>query len=279
MRKPFRVLALTVFLATLTCLSSWGADPLVFGVHPFKKPAELILMFKPLTDHLSKELGTEVQLLIGKNYEEVIQGYETDKIDFGFMGPSTFAMEAEKGSVKPLARIVVKGKGSFQGVIITKQDSPIKTVADLKGQAFAFGDPESTLSHYVPHYMLMQEGIYLKDLSKHAFVGNHDNVALNVLQGNFAAGGVKPETADQYLERGLKVLATSEPIPEHLFVASSRMDAEMFQRVKKALLQADLELIKPVNKGLTGLEEAGAEDYAGLRKIMVEVDSKDPARQ
>lgn len=272
-----RILALTMVATMMLGAVAWAADSLVFAVHPFKKPAELVKMFKPLTDYLAAELGTEVQLVIGKNYEEVMQGYETGKINLGFMGPSLFALEGGKGMVKPLARIVVNGKGSFQGVIVTRQDSQIKSLADLKGQGFAFGDAESTLSHYVPHYMLMQQGVYLKDLSKYAFIGNHDNVALNVLQGNFAAGGLKPETASQYMDRGLKVLATSEPVPEHVFVASSKLDQKSFQRIKQALLKADLALLKPVNNQLTGLEEAKVEDYAGLRTLMTEVDSKDPA--
>jgi phosphonate transport system substrate-binding protein len=253
--------------------------PLVFGVHPFVKPTEIAKKFKPVTEFLSKELNREIQIVVGKSYEDIADRYQKGEVDFGFMGPSLYALESEKGLVFPLARIVVDGKGTFQGVIIVKEDSPVKKISDLRGESFAFGDPESTLSHYMPHYMLMEQGIQLKDLSKYAFVGNHDNVAINVLQGNFVAGGLKPDVARKYLDKGLRELAISEPVPEHLFVAGLKLDEGIRQKITAALLKADVELLKPINKSITGMEIAKREDYAGLRKLMVEVDQNDPAEK
>jgi phosphonate transport system substrate-binding protein len=253
--------------------------PLIFGVHPFMKPTEILTKFKPVTEFMSKELNREIQIVVGKSYEDIAERYQKGEVDFGFMGPSLYALESEKGLVSPLARIVVDGKGTFQGVIIVKEDSPVKKISDLRGDSFAFGDPESTLSHYMPHYMLIEQGIKLKDLSKYAFVGNHDNVAINVLQGNFVAGGLKPDVARKYLDKGLKELAISEPVPEHLFVAGLKLDEATRQKITAALLKADVELLKPINKSITGMETAKREDYAGLRKLMVEVDQNDPAEK
>lgn len=279
MQKTVRAFLCLSLLAMMTFPGYLAAaeKALVFGVHPFMKPTEILKAFKPVTEYLSKELNREVQIVVGKSYEEIADRFQKGEVDFGFMGPSLYAVESEKGLVSPLARIVVNGKGTFQGVIVVKDDSPLRGIGDLKGKSFAFGDPESTLSHYMPHFMLMQQGIKLKDLSKHAFVGNHDNVAMNVLQGNFVAGGLKPDVAQKYYDKGLRALATSEPVPEHLFVAGSKLGEATRQKIQTALLKANPEILKPINKSITGMEAAKREDYAGLRKMMDAVDRKDPA--
>lgn len=253
-------------------------DALVFGVHPFKKPTKLVKMFKPVKNYLSQELNREIKIVITKSYGELGEKYQNGEVDFGYMGPSIYAVNGDKGLVKPLARIVVNGKGTFQGVIVVKKDSPYNSVSDLKGKSFAFGSAASTLSHYVPHHMLMKKGIYLKDLSKYAFVGHHDNVAINVLNGNFDAGGLKPGVAKNYLDKGLRILAESEPVPEHLFVANAKLDDQLFKKIKAAIMKADTSVLKSVNSSITGLEEASPEDYADLRKLMHDVDNNDPAK-
>jgi phosphonate transport system substrate-binding protein len=252
-------------------------DSIVLGIHPFKSPKKLVKMFKPIADHVGAALGKDVRLVISKSYEELEQMYKSGQVDFGYMGPALYAKVGQDLDLKPLARIQVKGKGSFQGVVVVKKDSPIQSLSELKGKSFAFGDPASTLSHYVPHAMLMQEGIKLTDLERYAFVGSHDNVAINVLNGNFTVGGLKPAVAKQFMDKGLRIIAQSDPVPEHIFVASPMLDAKTRDKIKSAIFSARQPL-KAVKKSIDGVENATYSDYLDLKNLIAEVDSKDPAR-
>jgi hypothetical protein len=44
-------------------------------------------------------------------------------------------------------------------MIIARNDSNIRTLADLAGKRFAFGDPNSTMSHFVPRTVLAGAGL------------------------------------------------------------------------------------------------------------------------
>ncbi len=63
----------------------------------------------------------------------------------------------------------------------------------------------------------------LENLKKYEFLGSHNNVALGVLGGYYDAGGVKEGVFYKYKGRGLKMLAKSPGIAEHVFVASANL--------------------------------------------------------
>lgn len=273
----YRTSLLLLMLASpLFSMDITARETLVFGVHPYKKPSKIYEMFKPLTRDLGNRMGKEIKLVIGKSYADIIEQHQQGQIDFGYFGPASYVKTRKKIHIIPLARIKMKGRGAFRGVIMVRADSKIKTLAQLKSKSFAFGDPESTLSHYVPHYMLIQAGVTLSDLNNYAFTGNHDNVALNVLHGNFTAGGLKPAVAKQYLNKGLRILAKSQWIPEHLFAANEKLKATDRNKLKQALLQTKTEILKHIKPSITGIEPAMDEDYNGLRKIINETNHKDP---
>ena len=255
-------------------LQAIAYEKLTFVVHPYKKAKQLQKMFKPLLNNLEKQLGNKIIFRTSTSYDKVIDLYKQGKADFGYLGPAGYVAAADSVVVKPMVRILSNGTGTFRGVIVVKKDSGIKSIKELKGGRFAFGDHTSTLSHFVPHYMLLQENVSLDKLSKYAFTGKHDNVAKGVLLGLFDAGGLKPAVASKYLDKGLRILATSESISEHLFVASKSLDKSMQDKIKKALLKTDLSALQSIKKNITGLELVNDSDYDNLRKIIKTVNKQ-----
>jgi phosphonate transport system substrate-binding protein len=158
-------------------------------------------------------------------------------------------------------------------MIIVRQDSPIKTLADLSGKSFAFGDPNSTMSHVVPRAHLKKAGISLDLLERHEFLGSHHDVALGVLGGYFDAGGVKEEVFYEYEKRGLRVLAKSPPISEHVFMARSDLSPALVARLQKAFMAVNQHpqkdyILKSIKKSVTGFAPAANRDYDELRELM-----------
>ncbi|MFZ5758263.1 MAG: phosphate/phosphite/phosphonate ABC transporter substrate-binding protein [Thermodesulfobacteriota bacterium] len=278
MKKTVVLLAMFFCLLLITT-GSQAADSYVFGVHPFKNPTELGKMFKPLRDYLGAELGAEISFRSAKDYDASKQALINGEIDISYLGPSLFAMvnNEHPGKIRIAAVVLSKGTPSFKGVIVARQESPISTLADLKGKNFAFGDRESTLSCYMPAYMLMTAGIF--DGMTYKFVGSHDNVALGVLNKAFDAGGMQPSVAQTYLDKGLKIVAESEPVPEHVIVVGSRVDDATFEKIRQALINVkNPEVYTAIGKSLTGFAAIDPAEYAKLYEIMKQVDAKIPLK-
>lgn len=274
-RFPVARLWLLLAASLLTASPAAAGEKLVMGVHPFKPAVELHKTFKPIADALSAKLGRPVELQIGKSYEDTAERLGSGAFDFSYLGPNIYAKYGPKYGLRPLAQIVNAGSPTFKGVIVAKKGGAIRSLADLRGRRFAFGDRDSTLTHVVPVYMLVEAGVHVVDLGKFAFIGTHDNLALNVVAGTFDAAGLMPDIAAKYPD--LQVIATSPALPEHVFVATPSMDAATFDPLQQALLALDPALRKGIKGSLTGMQKVNDKDFDVLRRIL-EVAEREPEK-
>lgn len=248
--------------------------PLQFAVHPYKSAEKLTKAFSPLIKHLSKELGRPVHLSISKDYESHIQRIGNNHVDVAYMGPASYVNMGERyGKKNILARQTINGQPTFQGKIITRSDSNINNLSDLNNKLFAFGDLNSTMSHLVPHYMLIKAGITDDKLKAFRFLGSHDNVAIAVLAGDYHAGAVKEAIYNKYKHQGIKAIATTPSLYEHLIIASSTLDNQICSDIRNILLNLKNTLkgkriMQQIKEGIDTFEPANDSDYDNLREII-----------
>lgn len=264
----FIVLCQSIFLFfTLTALAE---EPLTLWVHPYLPATELIRKFTPLADYLSQKIGKTIRVKVSESYRSHIERVGEERMDLAYLGPATLVkVIGTYGEKTLLARLEVNGSPYFHGMIIARQDSPINTLNDLKGKTFAFGDPNSTMSHLVPLYMLLEADITVDKFKKTAFLGSHNNVALGVLGGYYDAGGVKEGVYYKYRERGLKLLATSPPISEHLFVARKDLPQSTITILRQSMLQLKEEsILRSIKSSVTGMVPVKNDDYDYLFSVM-----------
>lgn len=250
------------------------AEPLKIGVLPYLTSTEILRRFQPLADYLEKMLGRPVRIEIARDYAEHVDRIGRGEVDIAFSGPSPYIYLVEKyGRVPLLAATEVNGQMTFRGVIVTRAGSPLKKVSDLRGKDIAFCDPDSTMGFHVPLYMLLEEGLGLKDLKSYEHLVNHENVALGVLMGDFDAGAVKEDVFNKYKERGLEALAYTPGIAVHLFVASKSLPQADVNAIRNALLELNgtpegIAVYTSIKKGITRLVPADDADYDMLRKVL-----------
>ena len=254
-------------------------DSLILAVHPFLPEAELKKKFSPIAEYLGKKIGKTIKIRVGGSYEEHIQYIGLNKVDIAYMGPASYVRLVETFGDKPvLARLEVKGNPWFQGNIIVRKDSDLKVLGDLKGKRIAYGDPESTMSYIVPHYMLHQAGVFDSTTTRHQFLYSHNNVAMGVLSGDFDAGAVKPAVFKKFESDGLLTISKTPKISEHLFVVRTDLPIEQIELLRSAMLnmkksEEGMKALHAIKKSITGLVEVKSSDYGNLRKIITE--SKD----
>ena len=245
-------------------------DELLFGSVAMDIPAVMHKRLKPLAQYLSKRLNRPVSMKLSPNMGAAIKEVADKKVDLAYLTPVAYLKAHERGGAKLVAKTVTNGKASFQLMIVVKEDSPIKTVEDLKGKRFAFGDKRALLQRAA----VVGTGIKMEDFSEYKFIGHYDNIARAVMNGDFDAGILKDTMAFQWKGKGLRILASSPDLPPYNIAASGDIDDKTLAELQKAFLELDpknpehMEVIKAVDKKYDGFAATSDAEYDIVRKLI-----------
>lgn len=246
------------------------------GVVPLEAPAEMFRRFTPLAEYLGRELRMRVDLKVAQDYTSAVRDLGSGETQLCYMTPLTYIQAHMASDAELLVKALRDGRPYHHAVIVTKEDSAIKSLKDLRGRSFAFGDINSTSGHIVPRAMLLEEGVELKDLTRHRFLGHHDDVVKEVLKGEFDAGCVRESLAEKFKDEGLRFLKVSREIPEFNICARG-LNGEDKAAVKTALLRLTdgtsegALILGNLDRNYTGFTEAKNEDYDGVKTMMSKI--------
>jgi phosphonate transport system substrate-binding protein len=176
----------------LPALADWKADykELVYAVVPDENATGVEKRYEAFVNYLSKELGVPVKLRIANDYAAVIEGQIAGNIHVAKYGPASYARAFMNGAkVEPFAMEVNKdGTKGYYSVLYVKQDSPIKSIDDLKGKNLGLVDPNSTSGNNVPRFAMDKMGIDPeKYFSNVVYTGSHENAVIALQQGTVDA--------------------------------------------------------------------------------------------
>ena len=158
--RQFLVLILAVLLAGLFT-TSISAQELKFGFTPVLSEPEMRAEFEPLMKYLSEDLGIKVSLYIAKDYGDLRTQMENGSVDIGSFSPFAYVDAVSGGKIRIIAQSIIEGSATYRGIIVTRKDSGLKSIADLKGKRFAFVDPKSASGYVYPRAMLIEKRINL----------------------------------------------------------------------------------------------------------------------
>ncbi|MDQ0643676.1 phosphate/phosphite/phosphonate ABC transporter substrate-binding protein [Microbacterium murale] len=130
-----------------------------------------------LAELIEKETGRTVEITDVPDYLSVVEAIRSDHVDIGIMSGFPSALAVNTGEVDAL--LAWKGSDEPVSTCVVKDDSPIKTVADLKGKTVAFADQASSSGYFMPVYMLHEAGLEQGEDYEGIFAGGHE--------GSFAA--------------------------------------------------------------------------------------------
>jgi phosphonate transport system substrate-binding protein len=269
MKKLTVLLVVLFFIACLPFASL--ATELKFGLLPRLAEKEMIDGFTPLAKYLEKELGVKVTLVVPKDFDTWTKEAKAGAYDIAYTNPYLYVVV--KKDVKDAEVIAIASEPEIgtklYGTIIVKKDSPIKTIADLKGKTVAATDPGSAGAYLVQMLMLQKAGLK-KDDVKVIFEKRRDQVAEAVLAGKAVAGFVRDDDVEK-LKVGpdhFRRLGKSDPIPNWPIFIAKKMDPAMASKIKTAILKlkpGDLQSIKILAPARTdGFVPASDKDFAGM---------------
>ena len=212
--------------------------------------------FEPLTKYLSKTTGIKFTSVYLNTYD-VPEAFEKGELDITHTNSLLYVMMAEKG----LIPLVGERRGSMgfrsAGGIAVRSDSPIKTLADLKGKRMVFGPMFAPTGYLSQYDMLLEAGIDPElDLEYYAIpwgAYKHEKVIYGVWMGAYDAAAV-PMLDMEIMERenkigkgDLRVIAQNDPIPYCVFGVAPKVPGEVVAAVRSALLNLTREATIPID--------------------------------
>lgn len=266
-------------LAVLSLGGAAAADILRVSAIPDEDPQELLRKYKPFADYIAKEVGVKVKFVPVLDYAATVEGLAANRLDIVWYGGFTSVQAVERA--KGATRLVMREEdASFKSVFVTRTDSGIKTLADLKGKTFAFGSVSSTSGHLMPRHFLRAAGVDPeRDFRKFGFSGAHDATAAWVEAGRVDAGAVnflvwrKLVDKKKIDTKTTHVFWTTPPYVDYVWVARGGVPEEIREKFKQALLKLDYS--KPEDKKVMDLQRtrkfipAKDSDWDGIRKAAI----------
>lgn len=256
MKHRFGLLAVLVVFSIGSAFAQAPKELRISAI-PDENPQELLRIYTPFADYLTKEVGIPVKFTPVVDYAATVEGLAGNKLDMVWYGGLTSVQAARRA--KGAKRIVMRKEDTeFKSQFITRKDTGVKDLKDLKGKTFSFGSVSSTSGHLMPRYYLMKAGINPeKDFSKFSFSGAHDATAAWVEAGRVDAGALNFLVWDKLVANKkvdtnkVVVFYTTPPYVDYVWTVRGGLDNAIVEKISKALLKLDYN--KPEDKALLDL--------------------------
>ena len=246
---------------------------------PDENPQEMLRIYSPFAEYLSKEIGIPVKFTPVVDYAATVEGLAANRLEMVWYGGLTSVQAAKQA--KGARRIIMrKEDAEFKSHFITRKDTGIKALKDLKGKTFAFGSVSSTSGHLMPRYFLLKGGINPeKDFSKFSFSGAHDATAAWVEAGQVDAGALNFLVWDKLIETKkvdtskVNIFWTTPAYVDYVWTVRAGVDKATVDKIVKAFLKLDYN--KPDDKKLLDLHRtkgyiaAKDEDWKGIEEAAI----------
>ena len=246
------------------------------GATPAEDATRMREAYRPLIAHLEKKLGMKVELFVGSDYTATIEAMRAGKLDIALFGPFSYVLAAEKANAEVFAVEKAGGVTTYRSIVVTRPDSDINTLQDLKGHTFAFVDPASTSGHLFPRAFLKKNGIDPeKDFKSMVFAGTHDAVEMSVKNRKVDAGADSNKTYSKMKKEGLisdqdiKIIYESDPIPSSPWTWRKDLSPELKARIKDAFLNMAKEAPEVLDskRGVEGYVTFSDAEYNVVREV------------
>ncbi|MCH7712890.1 MAG: phosphate/phosphite/phosphonate ABC transporter substrate-binding protein [Chloroflexi bacterium] len=205
-------------------------------------------------EELFSARGIQMDWVLYSDYDAMIDAFVSGDIDLAWNGPLGY-VKIKRLISRPCSVIAMRDVDiNFMTHFITRHDSDISTVEDLKGKSFAFGRRSSEQAGLLPLHFLKELGINPKeDLSLATFYEERESqtrsderdVVERVLSGEYDAGSVSQRALEVMAGEGLlhpgqvRIFWTSPGYSHCCFTAQGDMDQSLYREVEQAFLAVD----------------------------------------
>jgi phosphonate transport system substrate-binding protein len=283
------IMLVATILALSGCTKERGPlgtvdNPIKFFFLPSVDSKMLSEQAKHVHDYLEAHTPYKYTVSVPSSYVAVVEAFGTKRADIASLNTFGYIIANEKYGAQAKLCVIRFGLDTYKAQIVARTDSNIKTLEDLNGKKFAYVDPSSTSGYLLPAKMLADKHVKLANF---VFAQKHDNVITMLYQKQVDAGATfysPPQNGEiqdarrlvktQYpdVEKQIKIITTTDSIPNDPIVFRKDMPEEMKTTVVKALLAfLETDEGKSTFKALydiTALKEVDDSHYDAVRTLL-----------
>ena len=242
------VLAAITIIAVVATRKSAAHVPtgpvLRYGVVQYSAPEKVTGQHRPIADYLQEKLDRPVELVMAADDKDLIQKLFDGEVHLAALSAYAYIRAARRNTpgLVLLAKPVTSGGPSYQGLILTRADSGVRDLKDLRGKSFCYVSPGSSSGFLYPRALMRQAGIDPdKDLGPSSFGQEHLNTLRLLDRGQCAAAAVYAKTLEDGDRAGIPSerfhqLAATERIPYDAYTMLARTPPEDVNAINAALL-------------------------------------------
>jgi len=237
-----------------------------FGVLSQRSAVLTAQYWNPILDYVSRKTATSLQLKIARTAPEsnaAIAGGEYD-----FVYSNTIFLPATS---VPGYQVILRPKAdAISAQLVTLDDSPVKTPADLDGKVAGFPSKAAFVGYAVPMDYLIRQNVHVTPV----FGGNQEGIMGQLKVGKVVAAGVNSQIMRAFAAREkvrYRVLWESQPYHNLPISVHPRVPEAVAEAVRQAIagMDADAEGIKVLEasaqiiqqKPPYGFSRASQKDY------------------
>jgi len=266
-----RLLYISLFVLIITAPASIFAKTYRLSMLPRYSPEEINRRISPLAEYLGKKTGHTIEVVITSDFAQYEKQLKNGSIEIGYENPYIYTLVAQRHEAIAMA-VKGKDKDRFRGVIITRTESALSSLKDLKGKTISIVGYTSAGGYLSQKLSFINAGINLEtEMNISEAVNNkQENVILAVYSGEADAGFIRESAlhrADHYIANSqISVVSKCAWLPNWAFSVQKKLPAQFKTDLQAALL--DLRSGHDVLKALKidSFRYAVDGDYDAVRK-------------
>lgn len=285
--KRWIVSILMVF--SLSAYAEVNPDSITIGFLPGGDATHLKAGAVAIAQALQDQLNIPVNVYLSKNYSGLVVALKTKKVDFAFLTAMSYVASEKEVATKVLLKKVWE-EPFYYSVIMTKKNSSLKKIEDLKGKRFGFVDEKSTSGYLYPQVVFKKKNIGPFVGAQAKITGSHANSVEALDKGEVDAIAVFSDSADgkknAYLKYSqvknpqdhFRILWVSDPIPNEPFCVRQQF-YDQYPKATHNLMFALIDVVEKLkdNKqvrdllGSGGFAPATQKQYDPVREMVKEL--------
>lgn len=203
----------------------------------------MLPVYRAIVDYLGRALGQPMQIAEGASYAQLAEA------DFSFLCGLPYVLRTPPRAAPGLAALaapVLIGEryGSrpiYFSDVIVRRDSPIRSLADLRGRSWAYNEPESQSGYGITRYWLARQGETGGFFSAVIEAGFHQRAIRMVRDGSVDAAAIDSQVLavelrdHPRLADDLRIVGALGPSTIQPFVAAGHIAPGLQDQVRAAL--------------------------------------------
>ncbi|MEM9426436.1 MAG: PhnD/SsuA/transferrin family substrate-binding protein [Pseudomonadota bacterium] len=270
----FKSIIMGAAIAAVSAFSA-AAETWRLAVTDVEGMERLQLEWGPFKEALESATGETFEFYAVNSRTAAAEALRGETVDFVVSGPAEYVVINKLTDATPLVGL---GRPDYHCAIITRADSGINTMQDLKGKKIAFGDIGSTSNMLCPMQVLADHGVDpINDIEK---IHTSRNIAHEALKagdvdalGSNAGSWLGVRNKETDLPYGFfKMIGRSGDLPNDMIMVGAHVPEDAAMKVRDAILANKDQIIA----GITAHEEN--DKYIGMDLVAIEDSAYDYVR-